>query len=59
MVQMLEKEVYLSVRKQDEGIMKFIITDCENEYSKTMKDATGRDYNCSVKIDPQYLTSEQ
>ncbi len=58
MTQMLEPTIILKLRKQDVDFVKSILNSCETEYSKIMKDATGRTYITSLKIDDSPLTTQ-
>lgn len=59
MTQMLENECIIRIRKQDESIVNQIIPICEEEYSKIMKDTTGREFKTSLNIDHNnYLESK-
>lgn len=51
MTQMLESECRVRVRAQDVKMVESLLKDCERDYSKVMKDSTGRDYTCKLSID--------
>jgi V-type H+-transporting ATPase subunit E len=57
MTLMLEPELVIQVRKQDEGFVKGIISTCEKEYSKLLKKETGRDYSCTLSLHTDSLKS--
>ena len=58
MTQMLEPIVVLRVRKEDESFIKEILKTCEQEFSKVMKEATGRDYSTKLSIDKEHLMTK-
>lgn len=55
MTQMLEDKCFLRIRQKDQNAVSNILTDCEREYSSILKDKTGREYNCKLEIDTEYL----
>lgn len=59
MTQMLEPECVIRVRKQDENLVGGILEECEKEFTKIMKDATERNYECSLSVDSEYLDCQQ
>mmetsp|Transcript_64879 Transcript_64879/g.89711 ORF Transcript_64879/g.89711 Transcript_64879/m.89711 type:complete len:99 (-) Transcript_64879:173-469(-) len=60
MIKLLEPVLLLRVREKDEGIVKGMLKECENKFSKIMKDATTRDYECELRIiDGIYLTEAE
>jgi len=58
MTQMLEAIIILRIRKQDIEFVKSILNSCESEYAHIMKDATGRVYSTSLKIDDSPLSTQ-
>ena len=58
MTQMLEPIVVLRVRKEDESYIKDVLKTCEQEFSKVMKEATGRDYSTKLSIDKEHLLTK-
>jgi vacuolar-type H+-ATPase subunit E/Vma4 len=51
MTQMLEPECVVRCRKQDESMVSGLLNACEAEFSKIMKEATERDFKCSLSVD--------
>ena len=57
MAQMLESECVVRVRQEDKNAVTGILKNCEQEYSSILKNATNRDYQCSLTVDSHDLES--
>lgn len=55
MVKMIETQCYVQVRQSDLSYVSSILSDCEKEYSKVMREATGRDYSCKLVMDDAFI----
>ena len=51
MTQMLEPECKIRVREIDVRMVESLLKDCERDYSRIMKESTGRDYSCKLSMD--------
>ena len=51
MTQMLEPECKVRVREIDVPMVESLLKDCERDYSRIMKESTGRDYSCKLTMD--------
>jgi vacuolar-type H+-ATPase subunit E/Vma4 len=58
MAQMLEPACVLRVREEDKSAVAGILKDCEQEFETILKNATNREYQCSLSIDDQTLDSK-
>jgi vacuolar-type H+-ATPase subunit E/Vma4 len=57
MAQMLEPACVVRVRQEDKNAVVGILKDCEQEFSSILKNATNREYNCSLSVDDKTLES--
>lgn len=55
MTQMIEDECFVRVRKEDKDAVSGILSKCEKEYHEIMKKETGREYNCRLTLDTNFL----
>jgi V-type H+-transporting ATPase subunit E len=58
MVKLLEPVCLVQIRKCDEDFVKKLLKNCENDFSRLMKDQTGEEYKCTLEIDNTFLTNE-
>ncbi len=53
MIKLMEPELKLTVTQKDREIVEALLKDCEAEYKERMLKETGRDYQCTLSIDPK------
>ena len=61
MVKLLEPELLLKCRKEDQELVKSLISECENEFHELMaKEAPEGEYKTKLKLlEGEYLTPEE
>jgi V-type H+-transporting ATPase subunit E len=60
MIKLLEPELLIKCRKEDQALVKELLPECENEFVEIMKRETSEDYQTKlVLLETDYLTLEQ
>ena len=50
MIKLLEDEVHIIIRKEDNDMVKSILKECESEFTEIMKKETGEEYKTKIVI---------
>ena len=50
MIKLLEDNLELRVRENEVNLVNGLLSECESEYTRIMKEETTRDYACSLSI---------
>ena len=58
MIRLLEPEVFVQVREDDQGEVEGMVSDLQDEYAQFMQEKTGREYTCNVSIYEHPLTED-
>lgn len=58
MIKLLEDEVVIRARKEDQSYIQGILSDCEAHFAKYMREQTGREYTTKLILDKEKLLTE-
>jgi len=58
MVKMLDKALFVRVKKEDEMFVKKFFSELEKKFKELLYNETGREYTCKLTIDSTPLESE-
>jgi V-type H+-transporting ATPase subunit E len=60
MIKLLEEQVELKVREDEQDLVSGLLEECQDRYTEVMKQETGRDYSTELSLmDDHFLKEEE